>query len=111
MSAALPIPDADWVAALRAEAQRTSITAAAKVIGYSPAVVSQVLQGRYPGDLRRVEQAVSGAFMGATVECPVIGELARNRCVEYQRRASDFAATNPLRVALSRACARCPNRE
>ncbi len=107
----LQIPDAPWVAALREEVSRSTVTATAKVIGYSPAVVSQVLAGCYRGDLRRVESAVSGALMGATVDCPVVGELPRNRCVEYQRRAGDFAATNPLRVALSRACARCPNRE
>jgi hypothetical protein len=49
-------------------------------------------------------------LMGAVVECPVIGEIPRQRCIEHQRRAHRFAATNPMRVQLSKACRVCPNR-
>lgn len=99
----------EWIDALRHEANRTSQGAAAVRIGYSPAVVNQVLKGTYKGDLSRVEEAVRGAIMGAMVECPVIGEIPRNRCIDHQRRSS-FAATNPLRVQLYRSCPVCPNR-
>jgi hypothetical protein len=67
-----------------------------------------VLKGTYKGDVSSVQRAVEGALMGMTVECPVIGDLPRNRCLEYQRQP--FAATNPMRVQLSRACPTCPNR-
>jgi DNA-binding transcriptional regulator YdaS (Cro superfamily) len=104
----------DWIHELRvastptpADPRRSQATAAAK-IGYSPSVVNQVLKGTYKGDLKSVQRAVEGALMGATVECPVIGELSRARCIEYQR--AGFRATNPMRVALSRACPTCPNR-
>ncbi len=92
----------DWLDTLRAECARTSQARVAAAIGYSPAVVNQVLKGVYPGDLTAVEKAVRGAFMGATVTCPILGEIASNRCLEEQRR--DFAATNPQRVMLYRAC-------
>lgn len=95
----------DWKDILALECQRTSQSAAAKRIGYSAAVVSQVLKGTYKGDENRVQQAVRGALMGLTVHCPVIGELRRDVCLEYQRR--EFAATNPLRVTLSRTCPGC----
>lgn len=104
----------DWLHELRAQStptsaspRRSQATAATK-IGYSATVVNQVLKGTYKGDLQSVQRAVEGAFMGATVECPVIGELSRERCIEYQRAA--FRTTNPMRVALSRACPTCPNR-
>ncbi len=98
----------DWIEVLRAECQRTSQRQAAEAIGYSPAVVSQVLKGAYKGDLSAVETAVRGAFMGRNVACPVLGELPANRCLAYQRQP--FAATNPQRVKLYRACrAGCPH--
>ncbi len=98
----------EWIAVLRSECKRTTQTAVAARIGYSPSAVNQVLKGAYKGDVRRVQQAVEGALMKLTVNCPLIGELSRERCVEYQRRG--FAATNPLRVALSKTCPTCANR-
>lgn len=99
----------DWIDAMRTECQRTSQRHVAQLIGYSPATVSQVLNGTYNGDLSSIEQAVRGALMGATVECPVIGEIPRNRCIDHQRRAGKFAATNPLRVQLHHQCPLCPH--
>jgi hypothetical protein len=81
---------------------------AADTIGYSTTVVSQVLSGSYKGDMQAVRQKVEGALMGLSVECPVIGELPRNRCLDYQRQA--FSAANPMRVRLAQACPTCPNR-
>lgn len=100
----------DWIDALRLECERTSQAKAAERIGFSAGTVNQVLKGSYKGNLRRIEQAVRGALLGATVECPAIGTIPRNRCVEHQRRAHAFAATNPLRVQLSKTCPGCPNR-
>lgn len=94
----------DWIEALKSECKRTSQTRAATAIGYSASTVNQVLKGTYKGDMKSIEQAVRGALMGATVECPVIGEIPRNRCIDHQRRAGKFAATNPMRVQLHQAC-------
>jgi len=98
-----------WIDALRAACARVGSQArVAAQIGYSPAVVNQVLKGVYKGDIARVQQAVEGALMGATVDCPVLGELPRNRCLENQDRP--FAATNPIRVQLYRTCREsCPH--
>lgn len=101
--------DPTWLTVLREyAAPKGGQARAAVAIGYSTAVISQVLSGKYNGDMEAVQAKVEGALMGMTVECPVIGELARNRCLEYQKRA--FAATNHLRVQLSKACPKCPNR-
>ena len=98
----------DWINTLRAEAERTSQGRAGAKIGYSATVVSRVTGGTYQRDLGSVEAAVRGALMGETVDCPVIGEIPRNRCIDHQRKP--FSATSPMRVALYRACrAGCPH--
>ncbi len=97
----------DWIEVLRTACEAHTQAEIASRIGYSPTVVNQVLKGTYPGDLPRVEQAVRGALMGESVECPVIGDLPRQRCIEHQRRAGNFAATNPARVQLAKACKTC----
>lgn len=100
--------DNDWVDVLRTHRTTHGGKKTGDAIGYSATVVSQVLSGNYKGDLRAVRQKVEGALMGLTVECPVVGDLPRNRCLEYQRQP--FAATNHLRVQLSNTCPTCPNR-
>lgn len=95
----------DWIIILAEECDRSSQKSTAARIGYSSAVVNQVLSGRYTGDMGAVEQAVKGALMHATVDCPVAGKLEMHICLEYQRLP--FAATNPQRVALFKSCRRC----
>ena len=97
-----------WLAALAAEAAQRGQGEAARLIGYRPSVVSQVLSGTYRGDVNAVRRAVEGAFLGATVECPVLGEIPAQRCGALQRQP--FAATTPERVKLWRACrGGCPH--
>lgn len=97
-----------WIETLRQACAGSSQAAVAKRIGYSPTVVNQVLKGGYPGDLQRVQRAVEGALMGITVDCPVIGDMPRQRCIEHQR--SPFRATSHMAVQLYDACrGGCPN--
>jgi len=97
----------EWVSVMADACDQSSQAQFAKQIGYSPAVVNTVLAAKYNGDLGAVQQAVEGALMHGTVQCPVYGDLEGHRCLEYQRRK--FAATNPIRVRLFRACGQCPN--
>lgn len=101
----------DWIKVLRGECTRVGRKRVSIIINYSETVISQVLNGKYPGDLKRVEEKVKGALMGATVDCPVVGEMPRNRCIDHQRRAGSFAATNPTRVQLSQTCPTCQHKE
>lgn len=98
-----------WIDALRIEVEKAGSQArVGEMIGYSAAVVNQVLKGVYKGDIEKVRAKIEGAFMGATIDCPVVGEIPRNRCIDHQSRP--FAATNPMRVQLYRACrSGCPN--
>ena len=98
----------DWVRILAGECDRASQKRVAETIGYSSAVVNQVLRKRYAGDLAAVAQAVRGAYLHATVQCPVLGDLELHRCLQHQRQK--FSAANSVRVRLHRAChGGCPH--
>jgi hypothetical protein len=93
----------EWVEELARIADQRGVNGASRVIGYSPAVVSTVIAGKYKGDLGRVEERVRGALMGLTVDCPGLGsEMARNTCLDWQGKPR--AATSALRARMYRAC-------
>lgn len=91
-----------WLEALREQCEQHSQKWAGDQIGYSAAVVNQVLKGVYKGDVNKVEKAVKGAFLNETVQCPVLGTVAGHVCLEHQKQP--FAAINPVRVKLYKAC-------
>ncbi len=102
----------NWLEVLAEECKRTSQKKVADHLGkgISDTMISQALKGVYPSQkgLLKLQTKVEGAYMGKTINCPVSGEIARDICIDNQGRP--FAATNPQRVALYRACPTCPNR-
>ena len=92
----------DWILALASEANASSQTEVAKRIGYSGSLVSSVIKGTYTGDLEGVEEAVRGAFMGYAVDCPVLGEIPKTRCLKEQKMP--LTAASSLRTRLYQAC-------
>ena len=92
----------DWILALAREIDATSNARAAKRIGYSSAVANSIVSHTYRGDYPAVEQAVRGALMDQTVDCPVVGEINADQCSANQRRKLN--PTNPRNVRLWRAC-------
>jgi hypothetical protein len=98
----------DWVQELALLAGQTSQRLAAERIGYSQAVVSHVFTNSYTGDLKRVEEKVRGALMGLVVQCPILGEVGRDRCLDEQKMPR--SATSSIRSKLYRACRNgCPH--
>lgn len=89
--------------------QGGSQSKAALLLGISSAVVNQLLKGKYPGDVARMETKIRGELLRETVACPVMGDLSKRSCLDYQRQP--YAPTNPQRARLYSACPRCPNRE
>jgi len=100
-----PLPD--WVAALAELADREGLAGAEKKIGYSRSAVSTVLSAKYRGDMDRVADMVRGALLSATVDCPVLGEIGRDRCLTEQKEP--FRATSRFRTQLFHACKTCAN--
>lgn len=101
-----PLPD--WIGELAKLADAEGLAGAASRIGYSRSAISNVLAGKYPGDLGRIKEMVRGALMSATVTCPVLGEIGRDRCLIEQREP--FRATSAFRAQLYHACrGGCPH--
>lgn len=93
----------DWVEELAKFATATSGVAAAKRIGMSPSVVTCVCRARYRArDLAAVEARVRGALMNESVDCPVLGEIARDHCVDEQKKR--HVGSSAARTALFHAC-------
>lgn len=98
----------DWMGLLRAEVERTSQNKTAKRLGVSSSMISQALKGVYPGDVVKLQERVLGELGDLKVQCPVVGELNRRLCLDWQARP--FGVTNPTRVAVYRACrSGCPH--
>lgn len=81
-----PAPVPDWVMVLARECDRSNQGVVSQRIGYSRTVPSMVITNRYKGDLTAVETAVRDNLMDATVDCPVMGELFVDVCLDNQRR-------------------------
>jgi len=104
----------DWLETLRTAVAKTSQRRVVESLrggnGYpSETLISQVLSGKYKGRTARLQRLVEGYYLGATVACPVLGEITRDACDHEQRKP--FYATNPQRIALFRACRTCPNND
>jgi DNA-binding transcriptional regulator YdaS (Cro superfamily) len=100
----------DWIEALREACDRQTQARVAKLVGYSPATISQVLKGTYRGDMASIEGAVRGGLMGGTVTCPALmQEIPTNRCLSLQRRP--FSFTNAMVNRIRRHCrsGECPH--
>lgn len=105
---------AAWGEAMPAEIQalaeacmRSTARDVANRLGYSDAVVSHMLSRRYPGDVQAVLIRIRGALLGQQVDCPVLGPIGKDQCLQEQ--AKPFSSSNPARARLFRACRDCPS--
>lgn len=101
----------DWIERLAIECTASTQRHVADKLGRSPGLVSQVLGNTYRGDMAGVEDAVRGAFMNATVECPALGTLPTDECQAWRRKSRTGVRTNALRVRMINACQICPRNQ
>ena len=101
-----PLPD--WVRSLAMACQRTSQSKVASELDRSPAVISTVLRKKYAGSYERIEERVRGLLMNGRVDCPALGQLPTHECQDWREKAKTFAAGNPTRTRMFRACRKCP---
>ncbi len=95
------------IRALAEACMRSTGREVAQRLGYSDAVVSHMLSRRYPGDVQAVLIRIRGALLGQQVECPVLGPIGKDQCLQEQ--AKPFSSSNPTRARLFRACRVCPS--
>lgn len=94
----------DWLLVMAEACDETSQNAVARRLGYSASVVSTVLKNTYKGSPNGIEKAVRGALMAEELDCPVLGGLRKNICLEHQKRAVHFRASSSMRVRLYMHC-------
>lgn len=98
----------DWVQELARLATDEGLNACARRLNYSGAAISQTISNKYPGDLGKIEATVRGALMHETVDCPIVGAIGRDQCLQHQ--AAKRAYTNSVRTRLYNACRNgCPH--
>lgn len=99
-----------WLEVLREEIKRTSLQKVADKTGLSRTLLSQVSNDKYPGDLERVQSVIESVFMGATVVCPILGEIPMHVCLSHQKTSPGAVGDNPQSIKLYKACrSRCPH--
>lgn len=104
---ARPLPADVKAALVAANETASSQTVVARELNVSTAVISQLLNDKYPGDIGVMAARIRGAYLGAVVQCPVYRTLAKNKCLEFQALPPAF--TNPLRSMLAQRCPACPH--
>ena|SRR6185312_11545649 len=100
----------DWIEALAlaTDAAPSQATLNAKLKFKSASVISGLISRTYPGKLDKLEAVVRGALMHEIVRCPVQGTIARDVCIQNQKRK--FSSANPRAAQLWAACrAGCPH--
>lgn len=101
-------PLADWLDVLVEECAKASQAKVSRQLQVSSTVVSRVIGKSYKGDVEKFADRVRGTFMAATVECPVLGEIGRDKCIAEQGKKLTFE--NPLRGRVHAACrGGCPH--
>ena len=102
-----PWADDEWVQVLQEAIARRGTTEVARILECSTALVSQLAKGVYKSPIGRHRERVLLLLTRDTVTCPVLGAIDVDTCRFHRTR--EFAATNPTRVRLYRACQTCPN--
>ena len=98
-----------WMHALRNAIAKQGLAPVARQLGVSPSLISQAVKGVYKGNIARLQTLVEGSLLTETVSCPVLGDLAKHKCLQHQERPRAFATANPIKAQLYRACrAGCP---
>ncbi|MGF1707468.1 helix-turn-helix domain-containing protein [Enterovibrio baiacu] len=97
-----------WLDELRKQVDATSLSSVANAMGVSKAMISQVLNGKYKGNMQRVQSLVESVYMGHTVVCPVLGEIPKHKCLAHQN--AKHVGSTPNAIRLWKACrSECPN--
>lgn len=98
-----------WLNVLRQQVELYGQRPVAEKLGVSNAVISQVVNEKYPGDMVRIQALVESVYLSKTVVCPVLGEIAWHAC--YQHQKNEYTS-NPQKLRIYRACrSGCENSE
>jgi len=95
-----------WLDLLRQKVTEQGRRKVEAELNISKTTLSQVLNEKYPGNLGNIAAKVTEAYSTERVIYPVLGSITVQRCATEQTKP--FAATNPQRIKLWKACQSCP---
>ena len=98
----------DWVLGMARQCATTSQRRVADELGVSGALVSNVLGGKYTGDMRRIEDLYRGKFERVTLDCSALGEITLDTCRGWRSKSRELNPANAQNVLMFRACNGCP---
>lgn len=98
----------EWIEALVRACDETSQNRVAVRVGYTGAVVSEVIRNRYKGRTDRFEERFRAIFLDGAVACPALGEIGAEACLRWRDRGAELNSSSPAVVRMFRACAMCP---
>lgn len=98
----------DWIEALVMACDQSSQAKVAKRLGYTGAVVSQVIRNSYPARHDGIEERVRAIYLGGVVACPALGQISSEACLNWRDMAGKLTSSSPAIVRMFRACSVCP---
>lgn len=98
----------DWVEAIVMACDRSSQAKVAGRLGYTAAVVSQVIRNTYRANMRAIEARARAVYLDGSVECPALGTISAETCLRWRDRSTSLTSASPAMVRMFRACADCP---
>jgi hypothetical protein len=96
-----------WLAELARICDDSSQAEIAGRLGYSPATLSALVNGRYQGDLDAIARAVEAKLFAAPVACPAAGDITLAACLEARRHVAAGNRSGAHRQRFARACPAC----
>ena len=97
-----------WLDELKKRVDMTSMTVVAKEMGLSKATISLVINGKYNGNMDRVQLLTESIYLGHNVECPVLGLIPKHKCIAHQE--AKHVGSTPQGIQLYKACrSGCPH--
>jgi len=102
-----PLP-ADVLSILQEQAKTKTQPQLAAELGVSTSTVNKAIHDKFQGALDTFCARVRGLWGGQAVVCPVLGDINTKLCLDQQRQRG---WSNPMRAAITRSCAACPNRK
>lgn len=97
----------EWVGDLARECEATSQNKVAAEMGYSAALISQLLRAKYPGDLNAVREIFVSVYQQELINCPTLGDIPAQDCRGWREKAKAFVNTSNFRSRMYRACNKC----
>ena len=105
-----PTAEGEWIALLRGEVRKRTISAVAAEIGMARPSLSMLLAGRYPAGLTKVTARFEDVVLRRyrdQVKCPHLNEpIGRLACAHYA--GAPMSASDPARLRHWAACQVCP---